>query len=218
MYDYQPSENDPQQLIAWLGVMEAAMKSLNRLDRQLCLTHLPKFFAKFMSALSGSHHKSVHLMATNGACSVLEQCVQTNVEALSDELRQNVGEPSRSLLGKIFSNIEAGLSYQYHLAWPFVMRILATVFTCFKHQDTFIVVDKCLASMANLRESEQFTYKKEADFAIARAIRTYGPSLILQCIPLHITGDELVFFSLKSLNIINDHLKPFFINLNKIII
>jgi ribosomal RNA-processing protein 12 len=29
-YDYQPSENDPQQLIAWLAVMESAFKNLNR--------------------------------------------------------------------------------------------------------------------------------------------------------------------------------------------
>jgi ribosomal RNA-processing protein 12 len=29
-YDYQPSENDPQQLIAWLNVIEAAFKNLNR--------------------------------------------------------------------------------------------------------------------------------------------------------------------------------------------
>ena len=30
LYDYQPSENDPQQLIAWLSVIEAAFKNLNR--------------------------------------------------------------------------------------------------------------------------------------------------------------------------------------------
>jgi ribosomal RNA-processing protein 12 len=72
------------------------------------------------------------------------------------------------------------------------MKILSTVFTVFKHRDTFVIVEKCLSSLANLRESEQFDYKKEADFAIGRAIQTYGPKLVIDCIPLHITGDELV--------------------------
>ncbi len=70
------------------------------------------------------------------------------------------------------------------------MKVLATAFTSFKHCDTFIIVDKCLASLANLRESDQFDYKKEADYAIGRAISTFGPRLVLTCIPLHITGDE----------------------------
>ena len=189
LYDYQPSENDPQQLIAWLGVMETAIRSLNRHDRQLCLSHLPTLFGKFMGALSGSHHQSVHIMATNGLSRVLEQCVQTNIEALSAEFKSAV-EPGRALLVKMFAHVSAGLSYQYHTSWSFVMRILAVVFTCFKHRDTFEVVHDCLASLANLRESEQFTYKKDADLAIARAIKTYGPRLILQCMPLQITGDE----------------------------
>jgi ribosomal RNA-processing protein 12 len=29
-YDYQPSENDPQQLIAWLAVMQTAFTCLNK--------------------------------------------------------------------------------------------------------------------------------------------------------------------------------------------
>ena len=70
------------------------------------------------------------------------------------------------------------------------MKILATVFTSFKHRDTFVIVESCLNSLANLRESDQFDYKKEADYAIGRAIQTYGPRLVIDCIPLHITGDE----------------------------
>ena len=73
------------------------------------------------------------------------------------------------------------------------MKILATAFTSFKHPHTFPIVDKCLASLANLRESDQFDYKKEADYAIGRAIATFGPRLVLTCVPLHITGDETTY-------------------------
>ena len=78
------------------------------------------------------------------------------------------------------------------MSWIFVMKILACAFTCFKSSETFVVVEKCLSSLGNLRESEQFTYKKEADLAIGRAIQTYGPKLMLECIPLNITGNEYI--------------------------
>lgn len=188
-YDYQPSENDPQQLIAWLAVMESAVKSLNRLNKQLCLSHLPRVFQTFMNALSASHHKNVHVVVTNCLSSVLEQCVQTNMDLFIDDIKQSA-EIKKSILYRIFSHIEAGLSYQYHGAWVFVMKILACAFTSFKHRDTFVIVEKCLSSLANLRESEQFDYKKEADLAIGRAIQTYGPKLIIDCIDLGITGEE----------------------------
>ena len=103
-------------------------------------------------------------------------------------------EPKKSLLGKIFAHLENGLSYQFHQSWLFVMKMLACAFTSFKHRDTFVIVEKCLASLANLRESDQFEYKKEADFAIGRAVKTYGPKLMLECISLQITGEETANF------------------------
>lgn len=189
MYDYQPSENDPQQLIAWLAVMQSAIKCLNRLNKQICILHLPAIVQKFMSTLSISHHKDVHAMSTSYLCSILEQCIETNINLLVEDIKQAV-DVKKSILSKFFSHIEAGLSYQYHASWIFVMKILACAFTSFKHLDTFIIVNKCISSLANLRESDQFEYKKEADISIGRAIRTYGPKLMIDSIPLQITGDE----------------------------
>ena len=99
-------------------------------------------------------------------------------------------EQKKSLLHKIFSHLENGLSYQFHESWLFVMKVLTCAFTSFKHRDTFPIVENCLSSLANLRESDQFEYKKEADLALGRAIQTYGPKLMLDCISLDITGDE----------------------------
>jgi hypothetical protein len=191
LYDYQPSENDPQQLIGWLAVMESALKCLNRLDKNLCLSHLPHFFQIAMQTLI-SHHKNVQLMATNCMTVILEQCIQTNINLFIDDIKQSI-DVKKSMLHKIFSCIETGLGYQYHMSWIFVMKILACAFTSFKSSETFIVVEKCLSSLGNLRESDQFTYKKEADLAIGRAIQTYGPRLMLECIPLNITGNEYNF-------------------------
>jgi hypothetical protein len=168
--------------------MECAIKSLNRLAKPLCLSHLPHLTQRFMQTFS-STSKSVHTATAKCLTSVLEQCVQTNVDLLVEDLHKS-NDMGKCLLHKIFAHIEAGLSYQYHNAWSFIMKILACAFTSFKSRETFVVVDKCIHSLANLRESEQFDYKKEADLAIGRAIITYGPRLIMDCVKLEITGDE----------------------------
>lgn len=169
--------------------METAIKSLNRLNKALCLNHLPRIFQAFMSILSSSHSKKVHIVVTNCLCSILEQCVQTNIDLFVEDLHKQ-NDLTKSLLQKIFSHVESGLSYQYHMSWIFVMKILASSFTCFKNRNTFPVVEKCLSSLANLRESEQFDFKKEADIAIGKAVQTYGPKLVIDSIDLKITGDE----------------------------
>lgn len=51
LYDYVPSENDLQPLLAWLKVMEKAHINLVRLHRDLGLGHLPRFFGTATTCL-----------------------------------------------------------------------------------------------------------------------------------------------------------------------
>merc|ERR1719215_156635 len=103
--------------------------------------------------MSSSHHKNVHIMITNVLCSILEQCVATNIDLFTEDLK-NSTDIKKALLSKIFQHIGSGLSYHFHESWCFIMKILATVFTSFKHRDTFVIVESCLNSLANLRESD----------------------------------------------------------------
>ena len=126
-YDYQPSENDPQQLIAWLSVIEAAFKNLNRLNSQMCSIHLPHIFNICMSIMS-SYHENVLLMSTNVLKDLLEQCIKPNIGLYITDLKQN-SDVEKSLLKKIFTTIENGLNYQYHSGWLYVMQVLSSAFS-----------------------------------------------------------------------------------------
>ncbi len=108
LYDYQPGENDPQQLIAWMAVMESAIKCLNRLNKEVCITHLSSLCQTFMLTLSSSHHKNVHVMIANVLCSVLEKCVSVNIDLFIEDLKK-VTDNKKSLLARIFQHIEVGV-------------------------------------------------------------------------------------------------------------
>ena len=56
------------------------------------------------------------------------------------------------------------------------------------------------SSTTTLQTSEQFTFKKEADKSIGRAIQTFGPKLVLDCIPLDITGNEYELIIIHKIN------------------
>ena len=55
------------------------------------------------------------------------------------------------------------------------------------------IVGSCLKSLAELRSSANFTLTNELDYVIGKAVRTMGPEVVLQHIPLQITGNEETF-------------------------
>jgi ribosomal RNA-processing protein 12 len=52
----------------------------------------------------------------------------------------------------------------------------------------------CLKLLAELRDSYRFSNVNELEFAVGRAIRSMGPEVVLNAIPLQVTG--IVFFFL----------------------
>ncbi|KAH9514290.1 pre-rRNA processing protein [Bulinus truncatus] len=48
----------------------------------------------------------------------------------------------------------------------------------------------CLTSMGELRDTPHFSFKGEMDYAIGNAVKAMGPSLVLEAIPLGITGEN----------------------------
>uniref|UniRef100_W5M895 Ribosomal RNA processing 12 homolog n=1 Tax=Lepisosteus oculatus TaxID=7918 RepID=W5M895_LEPOC len=74
LYDYLPSENDLQPLLAWLAVMEKAHMHLSSLQSSLCLGHLPRLFSTAMSCFL-SPHAQVVSTAAQTLKALLSECV-----------------------------------------------------------------------------------------------------------------------------------------------
>ncbi|MBN3295832.1 RRP12 protein, partial [Amia calva] len=63
LYDYLPSENDLQPLLAWLAVMEKAHIHLSSLQCALCLGHLPRLFLTTMNCFLSPHTQVISAAA-----------------------------------------------------------------------------------------------------------------------------------------------------------
>ncbi|KAM9847722.1 RRP12-like protein [Aulostomus maculatus] len=206
LYDYLPSENDLQPLLAWLAVMEKAHVHLSGLQSSLSLGHLPRLFSTAMSCLL-SPHTQVVSMATNTLKELLTVCVAPHVEEMGTiTATASTGNPS--YVCKMFRIIEEGLSYRFHASWPFVLQVLGCFYRVAGKQ-AHPIMTKSLQSLADLRSTPHFPFSGELDLAVGGAVESIGPEVVLSAVPLKITGydDDLEFPRSWLVPVIRDHVK-----------
>ncbi|XP_026212091.1 RRP12-like protein [Anabas testudineus] len=206
LYDYLPSENDLQPMLAWLTVMEKAHVHLASLQSSLSLGHLPRLFSAAMSCLL-SPHTQVVSAATTTLKTLLTECVGPRMEEMGMiSATASAGNPS--YVCKMFRIIEEGLSYRFHASWPFVLQILGCFYRVAGKQ-AHPVMTKSLQSLADLRSTPQFPFSGELDLAVGGAVESMGPEVVLGAVPLNITGyeDDLEFPRSWLIPVIRDHVK-----------
>ncbi|XP_051837739.1 RRP12-like protein [Antechinus flavipes] len=203
LYDYIPSENDLQPLLAWLTVMEKAHVNLVRLHRDLGMGHLPRFFGAAMNCLL-SPHAQVAVAATQSLKLLLTECIAPHVADIGPVKPSASGPPL--YIAKMFRIVEEGLTYKFHAVWDLVLQLLRGFFeTCGKQ--AHIIMRKCLQSLCDLRLSPHFPHTLALDQAVGAAVTSMGPELVLQAVPLEIDGFEenLDFPRSWLLPVIRDH-------------
>uniref|UniRef100_A0A8C5B503 Ribosomal RNA processing 12 homolog n=1 Tax=Gadus morhua TaxID=8049 RepID=A0A8C5B503_GADMO len=187
LYDYLPSENDLQPLLAWLAVMEKAHVHLAGLQSSLNTGHLPRLFTAAMTCLL-SPHTPVVSAATNTLKTLLTECVGPHMEEIGT-VTASASSGNASYVCRMFRIVEEGLSYRYHASWPFVLQALGSFYR---------VAGNCVEGVA-----------WGLDLAVGGAVESMGPEVVLGAVPLNITGYEYVPLFPRSwlVPILRDHTK-----------
>ncbi|KFO34874.1 RRP12-like protein isoform X2 [Fukomys damarensis] len=205
LYDYLPSENDLQPLLAWLKVMEKAHINLVRLRQDLGLGHLGRFFGTAMPCLL-SPHSQVVTAATQSLKEILKECVAPRMADIG--LVTSSASGPAQCIAKMFRAVEEGLTYKFHAAWSSVLQLLCVFFEVCGRQ-AHPVMKKCLQSLCDLRLSPHFPHTAALDQAVGAAVTSMGPEVVLQAVPLEINGSEETLDFPRSwlLPVIRDHVQ-----------
>uniref|UniRef100_A0A480XZK7 RRP12-like protein isoform 1 n=1 Tax=Sus scrofa TaxID=9823 RepID=A0A480XZK7_PIG len=205
LYDYVPSENDLQPLLAWLKVMEKAHINLVRLHQNLGLGHLPRFFGTAMTCLL-SPHSQVVTVAAQCLQEILRECVAPHMADIGS-VTSSASGPAQ-YIAKMFRAVEEGLTYKFHAAWSSVLQLLCVFFEACGRQ-AHSVMRKCLQSLCDLRLSPHFPHTAALDHAVGAAVATMGPQVVLEAVPLEIDGSEETLDFPRSwlLPVIRDHVR-----------
>uniref|UniRef100_A0A8C1LN63 RRP12-like protein n=1 Tax=Cyprinus carpio TaxID=7962 RepID=A0A8C1LN63_CYPCA len=184
LYDYVPSENDLQPLLAWLAVMEKAHVHLSSLQSSLSISHLPRLFSVTMSCLL-SPHTQVVSTATQTLKTLLNECVA----------------PHMAEIGPVLPSTSAGNGACILKMFRVVLSFSCLLAVC--------AADPGLQSLCDLRATPQFPFSGELDLAVGGAVENMGPEVVLKAVPLLITGtdDDLEFPRSWLIPVIRDHVK-----------
>ncbi|KAI4877623.1 hypothetical protein NFI96_022980, partial [Prochilodus magdalenae] len=206
LYDYVPSENDLQPLLAWLTVMEKAHVHLSSLQISLSLGHLPRLFSTAMSCLL-SPHTQVVSAATQALKTLINECVAPHMAEIGPVL-PSTSTGNGLYVCKMFRVVEEGLSYRFHASWPFVLQVLGCFYRAAGKQ-AHSIMTKSLQSLSDLRATPRFPFCGELDLAVGGAVESMGPHVVLSAVPLMITGtdDDLEFPRSWLIPVIRDHVK-----------
>ncbi|XP_046383339.1 RRP12-like protein [Ischnura elegans] len=187
LFQYQPPLNDAQPLLAWLVVMQEAYCNLAKQDLNLCMGNIPRFFSA-CTQLWLSDRQEILSGATSAMHTVTKDCISLANAAIVEDPEKHSSYIQN--IQKAFGFVGSGLKYQYHSAWKHVFLLLSTMFEVCSGGPCQKFLVPLLTPLADLRDSDKFTYTREVDSAIGKAVTSFGPKVVLTAIPFTITGQE----------------------------
>ncbi|XP_011497148.1 PREDICTED: RRP12-like protein [Ceratosolen solmsi marchali] len=183
LYDYQPAQGDTQPTLAWLAVMQEAYCNLAMYFPELCAINIPRIIEKCME-LWLSDKNDIHIGTSHTLKALFEICIASICE--NEELSQKC----KPILIKIIHVIKQGLKYQYIAAWHYILHLIPLLFTIIGSICQTELVE-IIVILAELRDSYNFSYNVEIEFAIGAAIKSLGPQTVLTAVPLQTSEHQV---------------------------
>jgi ribosomal RNA-processing protein 12 len=173
----QPSENDTQLMPPWIAVLSRGYDVSAQVKPDDTFQKIHLVFDKvsrFMSSVS----YNIRASAADCLISFLVNCVPTSAltepEHSTDEILKHLSKSASDLL-----------NVKYQSAWMDSFRVFGVMFDTFRWRSAPLL-SEIVRTVGQLRSSESFNGKKEADAVLSKAIRAMGPEEFLKILPLNL--------------------------------
>ena len=176
----QPSPDDTQLVAPWMAVVARGWDTFCQLNPEEAFQGLPAQL-NTISHFLVSQSYDVRTSASECMLSLLAHGITRSV----------ILKPSASdwqILESIANQGQSLLSIQYQNAWKEVFTIIGGMIDAFWWHSSLLLA--CILSIGELRGSESFNGKVEANHVIAKAIRAMGPIKVLEQLPLNLLSQR----------------------------
>lgn len=191
LYDYQPPITDVKPTLAWLAVMQEAhcnfVHTFLNTSSTVGLIMLDNVIPRMLNRcieLWLSNKTEVINGASNTVKVILQECVTRLCES-----EERINRYS-STLSQIILIMHKALSYQYLEAWQHVFYLVALLFQITGKSKLQGLKD-IIKSLGELRDSYNFVYNSDVEYAIGAAIKAMGPQVVLDILPLRTDDDAI---------------------------
>ncbi len=175
--ELRPSQNDSQLLPPWIAVISRGYDVSAQINPDETFQKLPELFDLISGFLTSSSH-NIRISASECLISFAANCVPKTV-ILEPSIYD---EKTLEKLGKAATNL---LSVKYQAAWMEVFNVLSALFEALRWRSVPLLND-VIKTVGELRASDSFNGKKEADIVLGKAIQNMGPEAVLAVLPLNL--------------------------------
>lgn len=172
--ELKPAVNDVQILPPWVAILSRGYGLMAQLEPDEIFTKVPDLVELMEVYLTSPSH-NVRISVSECLKSFFATCVPDTV----------IVEPSiydEKVLQRIADLMNGLLSVKYQMAWMEVSATLSALFDSFRWRGNpfFLPI---VQAVGNLRGTEAFQGKTEADEVLGSAIRNIGPEAVLKVLP-----------------------------------
>ncbi|KAL8674398.1 MAG: hypothetical protein Q9168_001190 [Polycauliona sp. 1 TL-2023] len=179
--ELKPSQNDSQLLPPWIAVISRGYDVSAQIDPEGTFHKLPELFGKVSEFLSSASHE-IRVSASECLISFLVNCVPDAV----------IAEPSvvdEKTLEQVARCAQDLLSVRFQAAWMEVFNVEAAFFEALRWR-AIPLAHSIVTIIGELRASDSFNGKKEADVVLGKAIQSMGPEAVLAILPLNLVRSQ----------------------------
>ncbi|OLN87174.1 Ribosomal RNA-processing protein 12 [Colletotrichum chlorophyti] len=175
--ELRPAANDTQLIPPWLAILSRGYDVSAQVEPEDVFQNLPEIFSMVAQYLESPAH-NIRISASECLVSFMANCIP----------KQVIIEPSiydEKTLDKIAKIAESLLSVKYQQAWMESFNVFGAMFDSLRWRAHPMMINITKA-VGDLRGSDSFQGKKEADEVIGKAVRAMGPEAVLSILPLNL--------------------------------
>ena len=175
--DLKPARNDSQLLPPWIAVLSRGYDVFAQVNPDEIFAKLPDLLNLVSDFLTSPSH-NIRISASECLISFFSSCVPDGV----------ISEPSiydEKILDQLGEKANGLLALKYQSAWIEVFTALAALFDALRYRGNPCLLP-VVKAIGELRGSDSFHGKKEADELLGHAIRSLGPEVVLSVLPLNL--------------------------------
>ncbi|KAI4479190.1 hypothetical protein M0804_011329 [Polistes exclamans] len=179
LYDYQPPATDAQPTLAWLTVMKEAYCNLIEKSPDMCAAIIPRIFGKCIELWLSDKQEVI-----SGTFHTIKVLIQDCITPLCKD--EENAKKYKTILDQIICMMHGSVKNQYlDTSIPFdcILHSIELLFQITGKTKNLHLLD-ILKTLGKLCDSYNFTHTSAAENAIGAAIKTLGPRVVLEILPL----------------------------------
>lgn len=176
--ELRPAANDTQLLPAWIAILSRGYDVFAQVEPEDTFLKLPELF-EMISQFLESPSENIRISASECLVSFLANCIPNQVI-----LKPSIYDGKT--LEKVVKVVEGLFSVRFQAAWAETFNVVGAMFDCLRWRAHPYLLN-VTKTIGDMRGSDSFSHKTEADEVLGKSIRAMGPEAVLDVLPLNLT-------------------------------